>query len=381
MKLMNNPEFKRWFSSFLLILAGIVSYTAIVNFGVVADSVSAFMRNLSPFVAGFIMAYLLDIPCSAIERRLSSVPSGHIRKSARGISVMITMIGTIALITLIMLIVIPEVVSSIQEFSAQIPMFIANMMLFVQELTGDDNIIYSLGLQTFLEEFTVMQIFDFIGYDSLWAFVVGVFGAATFIINATIAIISAIYILLDADRMKAFFVGLINSFVPVKTSSVFFKYASSTNQNLKTFIYCMIVDSVILIAITLVVLTVMRVDFSVVSALIIGVTNLVPYFGSIVGSLIVIFVVLLTEDLGTAIAVSIFIVILQQIDANVIKVKLFGDSFNMSPFLVIFSITIGGAYYGVGGMILAIPIVAMLKNIFYDIMEYRRRAKAMDNRH
>ncbi|MCL2852382.1 MAG: AI-2E family transporter [Defluviitaleaceae bacterium] len=380
MKLMNNDEFRRWFSSFLLILAGIISFIVIANFYVVIEWISNFTRHLSPFVAGFIMAYLLDIPCSALERRLNMLSNKYVQKRARGISVAVTMLVTVALITFTLVVVIPEVVTSIQEFSTQIPTYIASFMLFVQGFTGDDNIIYNLVLQTFLNEFTLMHVFDFIGYDSILAFITGMFGAAMFLVYAVIAIISTIYILLDAQRMKVFFTGLINSFVPIKTSYVFFKYLSTTNKNLKTFIYCMIVDSLILIVVTVVALTIMRVDFSVMSALIIGVSNLVPYFGSIVGSLVVILVVFLTEDLGTAIAVSIFIVVLQQIDANVIKVKLFGDSFNLSPFLVIFSITIGGAYYGVAGMVLAIPTVAMLKNLFHDIMEHRRRAKAMDNR-
>ena len=380
MKFMNNEEFKRWFASFLLILAGIISFTIIANFEVVSNWISNFTRHLSPFVAGFIMAYLLDIPCGALERRLNKLSNSYIQKRARSLSVLITLLVTVALITLTLVVVIPEVISSIQEFSAYIPTYISNLILFIQELTGDEDIIYTLGLHTLLSEFTLMHIFDFIGYDSILTFIIGVFGAATFVVSVTIAIISTIYIMLDAHRMKVFFIGLINSFVPMQTSYVFFKYLSTTNKNLKTFIYCMVVDSVILIVITIVALTIMRVEFSIILALIIGISNLVPYFGSIVGSLVVILVVFLSEDIGTAVAVSIFIVVLQQIDANVIKVKLFGDSFNMSPFLVIFSITIGGAYYGVAGMVFAIPIVAMLKSIFSDIMEYRRQSKAMDNR-
>ncbi|MCL2618850.1 MAG: AI-2E family transporter [Defluviitaleaceae bacterium] len=380
MKLMNREEFKRWFSSFLLILAGIIAFTIIGNIEVVGGWLSTFTRHLSPFVAGFIMAYLLDIPCSALERRLVGVSVGYVARRARGLSVMVTLLVAVAFIALTLVVVIPEVVASIQEFSVYIPAHINNFVYFVQDLTGNDDVIQILGLQTLMYDLTLVQIFDFIGYDSILAFIVGVFGAATFVISAVIAIISTIYILLDARRMKFFFIGLINSFVPVKTSSVFFKYLSNTNENLKTFIYCMVVDSLILVAITVVTLSIMRVDFSLILALIIGISNFVPYFGSIVGSLIVILVVFLSEDVGTAVAVAIFLLILQQIDANVIKVKLFGDSFDMSPFLVIFSITIGGAYYGIAGMVLAIPIVAMIKTIFNDLMEYRRRAKAMDNR-
>jgi len=381
MKLMNNPEFKQWFSTFLLILAGIISFMLLSNFNVISGAISGFISRLSPFITGFIIAYLLGIPCAAIEQRLSNVASGYVRRKARMLSVAITWLAAIALITLTMFIVIPAVIASVQEFAAHVPTYINNVLVFSQAIMGDDfNLIQVLGLQPFIDEFSVMHIIDTIGYDSIWAFIVGVFGAATFVVNATIAIISAIYIMLDARRMKAFFVWLISSIVPAKTSSVFFKYASNTNQNLKTFIYCMVVDSLIMMTITLFGLTVLRVNFAIILALVIGITNLVPYFGSIVGSLIIIFMAFLTEDVGTAIAVTIFIIVLQQIDANVIKVKLFGDSFNLSPFLVIFSITIGGSYYGVPGMVLAIPIMAIVKNIFNDIMDYRRRAKSMDNR-
>ena len=380
MKLLSNPEFKRWFSSFLLILAGIICFATISNFAVIAETISGFLRILSPFVAGFIIAYLLNIPCNAIERSISAVPHTYIRRFARGISVMLTIIGTIALVVITLVIVVPEVVANSQDFLVQLPLFINNWVLYWQDTMGDDSIINMLGLHAFLNEFTVIQIFDFIGYDSIWAFFVGVFGAATFMVNATIAIISAIYIMLEASRMKAFFIWTVNSFVPYKTSSVFFRHLSNAHQNLQTFIYCMVVDSMIMSTITLVALTIMRVDFAVVLAINIGITNLVPYFGSLVGSIIVILIVLLTEDIGTAIAASMFIIILQQIDAHVIKVKLFGDSFNMSPFLVIFSITIGGAYYGIAGMVLAIPLTAMLRNIFIDIIEHRRQANIMDNR-
>ncbi|MCL2673926.1 MAG: AI-2E family transporter [Defluviitaleaceae bacterium] len=381
MKLLNNPEFRQWFSTFLLVLAGILSFMVLSNFGVITGTISDFIRRLSPFITGFIIAYLLGIPCGAIEQRLGNVASGFVRRKARVLSVTITLLATVALITLTLFIVVPAVVASAQEFSAQIPTYINNIVAFSQTIMGPDfNLINALGLQPFIDDFSVMQIFDIIGYDSIWTFIVGVFGAATFVVNATIAIISAIYILLDAHRMKMFFVWLISSIVPSKTSSVFFKYVSNINLNLKTFIYCMVVDSLIMMTITLFGLTVMRVNFSIILALVIGVTNLVPYFGSIVGSLIIIFMAFLTEDVGTAVMVTVFIIILQQIDANVIKVKLFGDSFNLSPFLVIFSITIGGSYYGVPGMVLAIPIMAIVKTIFNDIMDYRRRVKTMDNR-
>lgn len=384
---LNKTDMRRWLSFYLLILAGIVSFAIINNREGIFKWLETLVGHLSPFMAGAIIAYLLDIPCSALERMMFISKSRFVRKHARGIAVFATFLIVIVVITIFLLIVIPEVAASIQEFATLLPMYTSNVIRIAEDFIQNEEIIEVLGLQyelqAFINEITFMQVFDIIGQtvaDTLMGFISGIFSAANFIMQALIAAVSAIYLLLGAQRMKQFIISLITSFVSPKTSSVFFRYVGNANQYLKSFINCSIVDSIIIGLITLIGLMIMQASYSVVFSIIMGFTNLIPFFGPLVGAIIIGILVLIADDMPTSLAVVLFLFVLQQIDGNIIRVKLFGDAFKISPFLVIFSITIGGAYYGILGMVFAIPLVAVLKVILDDILDYRKKARSMDNR-
>ena len=384
---MHREEIRRWVSLYLLVLAGIVSFWVISNIEAVGEWFSTLLGYLAPFIAGAIIAYLLDIPCSALEKILFRCGgSRFVRKHARGMAILGTFVALAGIVTIMLLIVIPEVVASIQEFAALLPVYTANAISIIEDIQNEE-IILALGLQyelqAFVNELTVTQVFDLIGQtftDTMLGFISGIFSAAGLIVQTLIAIVSAIYLLLDGGRSKQFIIEILTSFTNPKTVEVIFRYVGNANQYLKSFINCSVVDSVIIGLITLVGLMILQVSYAVVLSLIMGFANLVPFFGPIVGTLIISMLVIITDDVPTAIAVALFLFILQQIDGNIIRVKLFGDAFKISPFLVIFSITIGGAYYGVLGMVFAIPLVAVLKVILNDIMDYRKKIKAMENR-
>jgi predicted PurR-regulated permease PerM len=104
-----------------------------------------------------------------------------------------------------------------------------------------------------------------------------------------------------------------------------------------------------------------------------GILNYVPYFGSIIGSIIAIIIVTFTQGLTPGIITAVVLLITQQIDGNIIQPKLMGGSFSMSPLLIIISVTVGGAFAGILGMIIAIPIVAVLKDALEDLINYREQ--------
>ena len=122
-------------------------------------------------------------------------------------------------------------------------------------------------------------------------------------------------------------------------------------------------------------MTIMGVKYAALLGFLIGLFNLIPFFGAIVAVVIAIFITLCTGGLGKAIWLAIVVIILQQIDANIINPKIIGDKLKISPILVIFSVTFAGAYFGVLGMFLAVPIVAMLKLIINDYLDYKTEEK------
>ena len=110
----------------------------------------------------------------------------------------------------------------------------------------------------------------------------------------------------------------------------------------------------------------------------IGLLNIIPYFGAIIGVVIAAIVTVFTGGFTKAIAMLIVVIILQQIDANIINPKIIGNALKLSPILVIFAVTVFGAYYGVLGMFLAVPIIAVIKILVTDFIEYKIEIKKQE---
>ena len=107
---------------------------------------------------------------------------------------------------------------------------------------------------------------------------------------------------------------------------------------------------------------------------------MIPYIGAIIAVAISALVTLITGGLSQAIWMLIAVIILQQIDANIINPRIVGQSLKISPLLVIFAVTVGGAYFGIVGMFLAVPIIAVLKILVEDYINYRLKLKEINNK-
>ena len=122
-------------------------------------------------------------------------------------------------------------------------------------------------------------------------------------------------------------------------------------------------------------MSIMNVKYAVLLGTLIGVFNIIPYFGAIFGILFAIVITIFTGGFKSAAILAIVIVVLQQIDANIINPRIIGNNLHISPILVIFSVTVGGAYFGPLGMFLGVPILAIIKEIVLDFINYKNREK------
>ena len=127
-------------------------------------------------------------------------------------------------------------------------------------------------------------------------------------------------------------------------------------------------------------MSIIGVKYAILLGFIIGLFNIIPYFGAIVAVGISILITLITGGISQAIIMAIAVIILQQIDSNIINPKIIGNSLEMSPLLVIFSVTVGGAYFGVLGMFLAVPIAAVLKIVINDYIDFKTPKKMNINK-
>ncbi len=148
---------------------------------------------------------------------------------------------------------------------------------------------------------------------------------------------------------------------------MFFKFLSSQ-----------LLDAIIVGILTSIAMMILGVKYAILLGFLIGLSNLIPYFGAIVGIGITIIITIFTGGITQAIWLAVVVIILQQIDANIINPKIVGDSLKISPLLVIFAVTVGGAYFGMFGMFLAVPIFTVLKIFIEDYIEYKNTTKIVE---
>ena len=153
------------------------------------------------------------------------------------------------------------------------------------------------------------------------------------------------------------------------------KYFDRTNEIFLKFLASQFLDAIVVGILTSVAMSIMGVKYGLLLGFLIGLFNMIPYFGAIIAVTISIIITFLTGGISQAIWMAVVVIILQQIDANIINPKIVGDSLKISPLLVIFAVTIGGAYFGFLGMFLAVPIVAVIKIVLIDYINYKEKTK------
>lgn len=122
-------------------------------------------------------------------------------------------------------------------------------------------------------------------------------------------------------------------------------------------------------------MSILGVKYAILLGFMIGLFNLIPYLGAIIAVVIAIIITLLTGGISQAIWMGIVVIIIQQLDANIINPKITGTSLKLSPILIIFSVTVVGSYFGIIGMFLAVPIVAVIKLMIMNYIKYKEEQK------
>lgn len=368
----------KWMYWFLLGLAIIVIYKILDNFTAIGKVIGNFFNIITPFLAGTLLAYLLYIPASRIEKNFTTSKSKFLRKKARPISVFLTFILAILVIIIVVNVILPVVTQSVIELVNNFQEYWNTAIARLNALPKDSilksdkatNIIQEIGksLQT-------IDLKQYINPEKISSYLKSVLGVATGIFDIFVAIVVSIYVLLQRGQIINFFERLGMALLDQKTCSKIGKYIDSTNKIFFKFISGQLIDAVVVGILVTVAMSIIGVRYAVLLGFMIGLFNVIPYFGAIIAVVISIIITIITGGLSQAAIMAVVVVILQQIDSNIINPKIIGNSLEISPLLVIFAVTVGGAYFGVLGMFLAVPVAAVLKIVIDDFIEYKVRNK------
>jgi len=368
----------KWMYWFLLAISIILVYKVLDNFTAIGTAIGRFFNVIAPFLAGTLLAYLLYIPASRIERTFSKTKKKFWKKRARGISVLVTYILSILVIMIIVNVILPIITDSIFELVSNFQDYWESAVTRLNNLPEDsilkseqvENIVKIMG-----ENLKQVDFSKYLNSEKITGYVKGVLGFATGIFDVFVTIIVSIYILLQRGPITKFFRKVGIAIFDEKTSNKIAKYVDSTNRIFYKFISSQLIDAIIVGILVTIAMSIIGVKYAVLLGFMIGLFNIIPYFGAIIAVAISVIITIITGGLSQALIMAVVVIILQQIDSNVINPKIIGNSLEISPLLVIFAVTVGGAYFGVLGMFLAVPVVAVLKILVNDYLEFKIKKK------
>ena len=365
---------KKRISWLLIALTVVIVYKMLDNFSNVTEWFGTFFRILKPFLAGLLISYILFMPCKKIEGALEKSKLKFVKKRARGLSVIATYIIFILIIIIIINCIFPILKESVVELVSNIPGYYETLVSKYKELP-EDSVLKNDIIKDKMTELSNIDMKQFltINNEKIIEYVKNIINIFSGIFDVFVSIIVSVYILLQRTTIMRFLRRFARAMFKKNTYEAVNKYFTKANEVFFTFISSQLLDAVIVGILTTVAMLIIKVKYAPLIGFTIGLFNMIPYIGAIVAVGIGILITFITGGLGKAIAMAIVVIILQQIDANIINPKIIGVSLEVSPLLVIFSVTVGGAYFGIMGMFLGVPIAVVIKTILNDWIENKNK--------
>lgn len=368
-----------------LILFTLVTLVGLLRFDMVLGAVRFVLHILFPFLLGGAIAFVLSVPMGRIEKRCfgSMKPNSKLKKSAAPLSLVLTLIFVLALLGLVVVVVLPELGSTIATLGKTLPEKVPLLLKQVELLFANnpDLIQYIEEIESNLNwEEIINQLVNFFRFgantmlDSTISVAKGIVsGIGTFFIS----FVFACYILLQQEALGRQARKLLFAYLKKKRAEEILRICALTHRTFTNFLTGQCLEAVILGVMFFLAMTILRFPFAVLVGVLIAFTALIPIFGAFVGCAVGTFLIL-TVNPPQALAFIVLFLILQQIEGNLIYPKVVGGSIGLPAIWVLAAVSLGGSLFGVVGMLVFIPIVSVLYTLLKENVHDRLKKKQID---
>lgn len=388
---MKHFRFSRRYNTAAFYTLGVIASGAIIvklvwNYTDVFRVVGEFFSLLTPFFVGFVIAYLLN-PILRISERLVTFMTGNrlSRRSGRALALVLTYLFALFILTVFFSIVIPQIAASIASIAGQVPGWILSLQALINQLISQYDLYNIPNVQPdiwnkLVETATkLLSTASSIVTNAIPHVLSATMSVTTSLLNVIVGVIISLYLLLSKERFFAQTKKLLSALMPRRVVDKLVEIAHQSNEIFSGFISGKVLDSFIIGLLCFAGMTLLRLPYATLISVIVGVTNVIPYFGPFIGAIPSILILLLIDPIK-ALWFGIFVLVLQQVDGNIIGPKILGDSTGLSAFWVIFAITVFGSLMGVLGMFIGVPLFAVIYSLIRQFCEWRLAEKGMATR-
>ena len=369
----------------LVICLCIVFFFLIYRYNGFAAGWKKLTAILQPIIIGIVIAYLINPIMVFFEKHLMRWIEPKMKKKAkakklcRGIATLGALAVFILIIVVLLVMLIPQLVESIQGVATTLPSEVQHLIDKTNKYLSSDSEAANFVEDTLI--YATNYIKDWAMNDLLpksntylTSITTGLINVFKVLLNIIVGLIVSVYLLFSKETFIGQFKKLTYALFKPKKANIVIQTARKSNEIFGGFISGKILDSMIIGIICYIVLLIMKMPYPVLVSVIVGVTNIIPFFGPFIGAVPSFIIIVLANPIQ-GLYFLIFLVILQQVDGNIIGPNILGDSTGLSPFWVIFAIMVGGGLFGFAGMLLGVPTFAVIYYIMQEILRYFLRKR------
>ena len=346
------------------------------------DRVSAALGYLSgvmtPIVLGICIAYVVNLLLKLVENRLlaplwEKVP--RLARAKRGICLLITFLLVALILTALVMFIVPQIGQSAASLAAQVPSFVNQAGAWLSRLAQNYQVTSTIWQELSLnwkEIASTLSGFVTTTVPQLLNFTIGFTSG---VMNLVLGVTLAVYMLLDKERLISMLRKLSYAFLPKAAADHLCAVCREANRIFSSFIAGQIAEACILGTLCALSMTLLRFPYPLLIGVVVGVTALIPILGAYIGTIPSAFIILMESGPLRAVGFVVFIVCLQQFEGNVIYPKVVGGSIGLRGIWVLVAITVGGSLFGLPGMVVGVPVFAVLYTLVRQLTYKRLREK------
>jgi len=350
-----------------IIIITFLLYRIVNNIENVGSIIHKVFSLLTYFIWGFVIAYLLNPLMVYIEKKT---------KIKRICSIGIIYTIFVGLIILIITLVTPNIINSAVDLFNNIPKFADKSYKWSTIFLSENKVLNTFNITAYLNRYLNTFNKDISTYfaPGLQLIIDNLMGLSSFFMKLMSGIVISVYFLVDKEsiifNLEKFIYSVSNESVSIKIIS----FLKIVNTTFKKYFVGKIIDSVIFGVITFIGFMILKIPYALPFSLIIAVTNMIPYFGNIIGMAPAVIITIFFNPIKS-VEIILFIVTLSNIDGWFISPKIIGDKVGISPLLIILGIVLGGGLFGILGMLLGVPTIALIKTLLEDFMDKQIKNK------
>ena len=336
-----------------------------------------FFEALKPFIVGFFLAYILSVPCSNIEKRLLK----HVQpKYASVLSVLIVEVCFFCVFLVTLILFLPLCIDSISKIIQNLPTYLKTLRSLASDKFGDTSFVLNHLYVSNLMDDLLNMLGNKLSSDATTLFnqvYEGLLVLSNKIVAFILTIVVNVFILIDRHKVSKGIKTIIATFIP-KFSDKILHGIVRINQVFRKFILGKAIDSCIIGVFSIIVFLIFRMPYALFSSIVIGITNMIPIVGPIIGAIPGLLLIV-GESPSKAIGYILLVLAIQQLDGHIIGPKCIGNVTGLNTTGVLFAVFMGGKLFGIIGMFLGVPVCAVLYETFVEYMEVRQKGQEIED--